>query len=278
VIMRVLVVTPTLGTSPWLAETVASVAAVRRELTHVLVTPSAGVAALQARFPRLQVVAEPEPASGLYAAVNAGAAAVFGWDALTYINDDDVLLPGFAAVVDAAARCAAEDTELLVYGGVRLIGPDGRRLGAIPVSPWPRLNRLLYAQRLEPVYQHGTVLARCAWAKLGGFDPAWKLCGDSDLLARACLAGIPARRVSGAVAAFRLRPGQLTKRREEMLAERMAIDRRLGLLAQRPGLAHGWARLVFRLANLPVYAERILRHGYRTFDEVLERGGSPDQT
>jgi hypothetical protein len=130
--------------------------------------------------------------------------------------------------------------------------------------------------RLEPVYQHGTILTRRTWTRLGGFDPRLRLCGDSDLLARACLAGVRARRIRGEVAAFRLHPGQLTKRRAEMLRERELIDRRLGLLAARRTLAHRWARLVFRSANWYVYAERIARHGWVRLDDLLERTGTAD--
>jgi len=266
--MKVLVVTPTMGESPWLAETVVSVAALSPAPEHVLVAPAAAVAALAARFPGVTVVAEP--GGGMYAAINAGLAAARDWDAFTYLNDDDLLLPGFSAV--AAALAEQPKQPLLAYGRVALINGEGRRLGAIPVSPWPQLNRDLYAQRLEPVYQHGTLVSRAAWAQHGGFDPAYFFCGDSEFLARLCVRGVPAVRVGGEVAAFRLHGGQLTKNRPAMLAERARVDEQLGLLAAQPTVRHHWARLVFRTANLPAYAGRIFRHGFVSFDELLERG------
>jgi hypothetical protein len=207
----------------------------------------------------------------MYAAINAGLAEQADWDAFTYINDDDLLLPGFAAVV--AGLVARPGQPLLGYGGVRLIGADGRGLGVIPVSPWPQLNRDLYAQRLEPVYQHGALVSRAAWKLAGGFDPSFRYCGDSEFLARLCVEGVPAVRVRGEVAAFRLRPGQLTKDRPAMIEERARVDRKLALLAARRTFRHHWARLVFRTANLPAYAQRLVRHGFVTFDELIERGG-----
>lgn len=266
--MKILVVTPTLGESPWLAETVANVAALAGAHEHVLVTPLAAVATLGARFPGVTVLAEP--GGGMYAAINAGLAAARDWDAFTYINDDDLLLPGFTAVVAAMAGRGTQP--LLAYGGVRLIDAEGRRLGAIPVSPSPGINRDLYAQRLEPVYQHGTLINRAAWEQHGGFDPTYRFCGDSEFLARLCLRGVPAVRVSDKVAAFRLRRGQLTKNRPDMVAERARVDEQLGLPAPNLTVRHHWAKLVFRAANLPVYAGRILRHGFVSFDELLERG------
>ncbi len=267
--MKVLIVTPTLGDSRWLAETVASVAA--RGARQVLVAPAKKVDELRSRFAGVEVFAEPA-GGGMYGAINAGAAAAGDeWDAIGYLNDDDVLSPGFARVVRAVAE--ARGGERVAYGHVRLIDGEGRRLGAIPASPDGALNRALYAEGLEPVYQHGTLFTRAAWEKIGGCDGSLRYCGDSDLLARACLAGVPFVRVGGEVAAFRLRPGQLTKNRAAMVAERTLVDARLGL---RGGVAEAErrrARRRFRLANALVYAERIARHWFVSFDELLTRGG-----
>lgn len=270
--MKLLVVTPTLGLSPWLAETVASVATCAPGAGHVFVAPAAAVGALARRFPR--VAAVPEPGGGMYAAINAGLAAAGGWDAFTYLNDDDVLLPDFSEVVRAVAPAVAGRAPLVAHGGVRLIDARGARLGAIPISPAPALNRALYAQRLEPVYQHGTVVTRGAFDAIGGFDAAFRFCGDSEFLARACVRGMPfACATRREVAAFRLRAGQATKNRAAMLAERARVDEKLGLLT--PPAVGGLraARWRFRLANLAIYAERIRRHGFVSFDRLLERGG-----
>lgn len=269
--MRVLVVTPTLGQSPWLDETVASVAAQPCVSEHVLVAAWAAVSELAQRHPRTTVVPEPMSNRGMYAAINAGIAAARPWDAFTYLNDDDLLLPAFGVVARALGADAGQ--AWVAYGGVRLIGSDGRRLGAIPISPAPEINRVLYAQRIEPVYQHGTLIGRAAYEQLGGFDESLRSCGDSEYLARACLAGVPFVRATRAeVAAFRLHAGQQTKVRERMIAERRRVDEKLGLPVVRPTLEHRLARWRFRIANLPIYAERIARHGFVSFDEMLTRG------
>lgn len=269
--MKLLVVTPTLGSSSWLAETVASVAAHGGGAVQVLVAPAEKTAALAARFPTVRVATDP--GGGMYAALNAGLAAASDWEAFTYLNDDDVLLPDFAANV-RAVEAAGAGAPCIAYGGVRLIGTGGQRLGAIPISPAPELNRRLYAQRLEPVYQHGTVVTRAVVEQIGAFDAQLRFCGDSEFLARACVHGVRFLRATGReTAAFRLRAGQLTKNRAAMVAERQRVDEKLGLLAPQPAGALRWARWRFRLANLPVYTERIRRHGFVTFDTLLERGG-----
>ncbi|MBL9188264.1 MAG: hypothetical protein JNK23_12335 [Opitutaceae bacterium] len=270
--MKLLVVTPTLGESPWLEETVASVATHAPRAAHVLVAPAGVVAALAARFPTVRVV--PEAGGGMYAAINAGLAAAERWEAFAYLNDDDVLLPNFSTVRQAAEAAVAAGRPLIAYGGVRLIDARGRRLGAIPISPAPELNRALYAQRLEPIYQHGTIVTRAVVETIGAFDPDFRFCGDSEFLARACLRGIPfACATRRAAAAFRLRPGQATKNRAAMIAERSRVDEKLGLLATLPAAELRRARRRFRWANLALYAERIARHGFVTFDELLARGG-----
>lgn len=265
-----LVVTPTLGRSPWLPQTVASVASLKLRCIHLLVAPPDVVSDLAAQFPQVRVIAEP--GGGMYAAINAGLTAAGGWSGFTYLNDDDLLLPRFAAAAGRAET--AGDRPAIFYGGVRLIDAQGQRLGAIPISPLPSLNRALYAQRLEPVYQHGTLVTRAAWTELGGFDASLRFCGDSEFLARACVKGVPFVRLGGGpVAAFRLRTGQLTKNRAAMETERARVDRQWNLLAPRRLARHHWARWVFRAANLPIYAERIARHGFVSFDELLARAG-----
>ena len=274
--MKLRVVTPTLGASPWLTETVATVAACTVAGTtfeHVLVAPAGQRAGLTAQFPNLRFVTEPAGGAGMYAAINAGLEATGEWDAFTYVNDDDLLLSDFALVL-RAIQVAGADQPLIAYGGVRLISAKGKRLGAIPISPEPALNRALYAQRLEPVYQHGTVVTRAVFDAIGGFDATLRWCGDSEFLARACVRGIPlVCATQREVAAFRLRAGQATKNRPAMLAERARVDEQLGLLAPRPAAELNRARRRFRFANLAIYAERIARHGFVTFDELLERGG-----
>lgn len=267
--MKLLVITPTLGSSPWLPETIASVAPF--SVHHVVVAPKGIQNVLSGQFPKVMLV--DDPGTGMYAAINAGIArATTDWDAFTYINDDDLLLPDFARVI----KCVqSSNLPLIAYGGVRLIGTTGRRLGSIPISPEPALNRHLYAERLEPVYQHGTIVSRAAMAQLAGFDATLRFCGDSEFLARACVSGVPFHCATRCeVAAFRLRAGQLTKNRSAMIAERATVDTRLDLLAgsnTRMALA---ARRRFRLANVRIYLERILRHGFISFDTLLERGGA----
>jgi hypothetical protein len=256
-----LVVTPTLGQSPWLEETVASVARLQLRCLHVLVAPANAVAELKSRFPRTETIIEP--GGGMYAAINAGIAVNETWQAFTYINDDDLLLPSFAAL---AGRVDAARPQI-VYGGVKLIRADGHRVGAIPISSIPSLNRTLYAQRIQPVFQHGTIVTRPVVARLGGFDESFRFCGDSEFFERACVADIQficaTRRE---VAAFRLRAGQLSKNLPVMDAEKLRVSDKFAL--PRHWMKHRLALFAFRVMNVSIYLERIARFGFVKLSKV----------
>jgi hypothetical protein len=267
--MKAVVVTPTLGESPWLGETVASVAACAPGWRHVLVAPAERVAELSARFPAALVVAER--GVGMYAAINSGLAAAGDWEAFSYLNDDDLLLPAFASSARAAETAGGR--ELLAYGRVQLINGRGRRVGVMPVSPVATMNRSLLSQRIEPVYQQGTTVTRAVFERIGGFDESFRLCGDAEFVARACVRGVPMRCVGRMVGAFRLRHGQMSKNLSGLRVERGRVNDMFNLVTTRRTLRHQFEKLVFRVANLPAYVERIARHGWVSFEEMIARGG-----
>jgi hypothetical protein len=268
--MKLIVVTPTLGTSPWLEETVASVAAHATGAVHVLVAPACETAKLAARFPHALVVPEKEGRTGMYVAINAGMAAAGAWDAFTYINDDDLLLPGFGTNMQVAA--AAAGRPLIVCGRIKLIDAKGRRLGVISISPAPELNRALFAQRMDPVHQQGMIATRAVIDAIGPFDPSFRLCGDAEFLMRACVRGIPfVCRHRQMVAAFRLHGGQLSKHNSAMNAERERVAALHNIRATIPARELLIARRKFRIANLAGYVERVLRHGFVTTEKIIGR-------
>src|SRR6478735_8311934 len=130
-----LVVTPTLGDSIYLDATVRSVLEQPFPITHVLAVPAQRVVDLQARYPHARVVPDAGRAGAIYGALNAALdQAPEGWDWFTYINDDDLLLPGFAT---AAARhfAAGARAAPVAYGDVELIDGTGRRVGVSTVTP-----------------------------------------------------------------------------------------------------------------------------------------------
>ena len=264
-----LVVTPTLGDSRYLDQTVDSVRAQPLTIRHVLAVPAARVAALQERYPHTLVVPDVGKAGAIYGALNAALAQVpDGWDWFTYINDDDLLLPGFGEM--ARRHFDLAQPAPVTYGDVGLIDDDDRPLGRITVAPDPRWIPALLQQGISPVMQQGMLFHRDTVAWLRGFDLHYRLCADLDFWLRACAAGHRLRYYPVPVAQFRLRRGQLsgatalTEREQEEIVQRLYP-------ARLPAWQRQATRLRYRLHNLPRYLERFRARGIRTSYEMLQQ-------
>lgn len=260
--MTLRVITATRGDSALLAETVLSVAALAGPVRHVLVCPAAMRARLAQAFPQCAVV--PEQGPGLYAALNTGLDAPGDEEFVTWINDDDVLVPEGIAI--ALRRFAADATLGATYGRVELIDAAGARLGELPVARRAADLRPLLGAGLMPLAQPGTIFRRRALEPVGRFDPAFRLAGDLDLFARALAQGVGFAFVPAVVARFRLHGGQLSKDEATATREHARV---VATLPPAPALL---ATLRFRLSNLAVYLERVRRHGFKRMSTLYRHG------
>lgn len=259
--MSLRVITATRGYSVHLAATAASVAAVPGT-RHVLVCPAAMGSELARKFPGGTLLAEG--GKGLYAALNTGLDAPGDEELVTWLNDDDLLEP---AGVAAARELFARDASLgAVYGRVDLIDAGGLRLGELPVAHHAADLLPLIAAGVMPLAQPGTIFRRSALAGVGRFDPTFRLAGDLDLFARALQADLPFAFLDQPVAQFRLHGGQLSKDEDNARREHARV---VAALPRLPALGARWR---FRLANLPVYLERIRRHGFKRMHTLYRHG------
>jgi glycosyltransferase involved in cell wall biosynthesis len=269
---RLLVVTPTLGTSPWLDETVASVAHQSLDVVHILSAPTSQLAALAERYPHAVVVADAGRSGGIYGALNAALAqAPAGWDWFTYINDDDLLLRGFRDVFQS--HVTASSPEPVLYGDVALVEPDGHLLSRITTETNPKWIPALLQQGISPLMQQGMLFRRDVVRQLREFDQHYRLCADLDFWLRAYAAGHPFRHAGRTIAAFRLRPGQLSHDTRQTDKEQSEIVSR-HLPATISPTRRIIARWRYRLWNLPRYVARFRQRGFVTSYELLERGGA----
>lgn len=264
-----LVVTPTLGDSRYLDATVESVRSQPLRVRHVLSVPAARVALLQERYPHTLVVADVGKAGAIYGALNAALAQVpDGWDWFTYINDDDLLLPGFGTM--AYRHFASARPAPVTYGDVQLIDEDDRPLGRITVAPNPRWIPALLQQGISPVMQQGMLFHRDTVARLRGFDLRYRLCADLDFWLRACANGDRLQYYPAPVAQFRLRRGQIsgdtsqTEREQDEIVHRLFPDRL-------PAWQRRVTQLRYRCHNLPRYLERFRTRGVRTSYQMLQQ-------
>lgn len=252
---RFVVVTPTLGRSKYLADTVESVAVQSEPILHILVCPESQLEELATRFPNAYVLAE-RGKQGLYAAVNQGLAAAGDWEWFSYINDDDLLAPGFSSVI--RKHCASQENGI-AYGDVRYIDSRGKSLGLVPVEADTRYLTSLFESGIPALTQQGTIVPRKWYDALDGFSSEYRLCADHDFWIRALLNHVPMRYYRVEVAAYRIVAGQLSANQEQMRSELRAIERRR--FNRERGNPSLFIRMRFRVRNWRRYLERVIALG-----------------
>jgi hypothetical protein len=264
--MKLRIVTPTLGQSPWLAESLATTATPNSQSERVVVVPAAQRGQLTTACASAQIL--PQSGAGLYAALNTGFRASGDWAAGTWINDDDRLLP---AGLSAALALLERRPELAaVFGRVLLIDGGGRRIAEIPVAHSGSDLGPLLAAGLVPLAQPGTVFRREVFEQLGGFDESLQAAGDMEFFRRALAAGFRFDFVDAQVAEFRVHGGQISQQVKTRHRETAALTTAARAV---PDWAHRAraARWRFRWSNLSVYADRIRRHGLVSMERLSAR-------
>jgi len=262
--MSLLIVTPTLGCSPFWRQTLDSIAGLGIPYRHCIVCPRQVRARIATECPDAIVIAESPERAGLYAAVNQGVAAVTGenWEWMTYINDDDLLSSGVSTCLNQVTA----DVDLC-YGRVDKIDESGRRLEAISTLRSEKDFLYLAAAGISGFNQQGALLRRRLWEKVKPFDVRLKICADFDLFVRAALAGGKMKYFSVTTGAFRIRAGQISQDVPLELREKQEIHRRNDL-----GRFVGGAQRVrwrFRIQNCGTYWRRMLRGRFYTSHQML---------
>lgn len=264
--MRLLIVTPTLGSSAFFKQTVESVAAYAPFATHIVVCPGSVVSTMQGVCRDASIVAEPPDVGGLYGAVNHGVGqAPQPWEWLTYINDDDVLLPGF---VEALGRVSPDDG--IGYGRVDKIDERGNRVGGISTLLSPRWFLPLASAGISGFNQQGVLIHRRVWETVGPFDPRFRICADFDFFVRAARAGARLRYLRTTTGAFRIRRGQISHDIAVEAAEKQRIYLSSGLGQYARAAVR--AKWFFRVQNSHLYLRRLLRVELRTSHQMLADG------
>lgn len=265
---RILVVTPTLGESAFLDKTMDSVATQLLDILHVISAPKKRLQALQMRFPHACVVPDGGKSGGIYGAINAALTKVNeGWDWFTYINDDDILLPGFSEAFYRHMRLVAP--EPVTYGDVDLIDENGRAISRVSTERNPAWIPALLQQGVSPLMQQGMLFRRDIVRRLEGFDLRYRLCADLDFWLRAFATGAKFRYYPRRVAQFRLRSGQLSGNTAVTQHEQDEIVKRHLPVPVTPWNAR-FARWRYRAFNLPRYLERTRTRGFCTSYQLLQ--------
>jgi hypothetical protein len=262
---RLLVVTPTLGTSPYLAAAVANVQRLGGDVHHVLVSPPGVSVALSAAFGHCTVVAEPSPSGGMYAAIDAAIRGTATCDWLTYLNDDDLFGPHFADV--SQRHIVQGNSNAVAYGDVRWIDDAGRNLGLMPVER--QMAHVGYVMKLglAPFVQQGSIVSRAVYERLGGFGTRYHLAADFDFWVRAFNMGVEFRYYPQEVASWRIHSAQASMDREAAHAQGAAIASSVDLQASPFRLWYEHRR--FHALNTRRYLQRYRETGLWSSDAVF---------
>ena len=248
-----LLVTPTRGNAPYgrfLTYTIP------RGIEWRVVSPAADLDWVQGGAVSANFITEPPGGLGMYAALNAGLAAMGDAQWFSYINDDDRLGKDMAELI--RQHCRPGNENVIAYGRVSMISENGRHLYDFPTTDRVQDLGALLPQGIMPFTQQGMIAHRSVWERLGGFDVSYRLAGDLDFWVRAWRAGFKFRFYDLRVGEWRLRPGQLSGRTEEMWREQARCLE--PLLKDPPSrLRRALAKGRFRLTNTPNYFRRYWR-------------------
>jgi GT2 family glycosyltransferase len=264
--MKLRIVTPTLGQSPWLNETLASAVLSTAQTECIVVAPSTQCRPLATVGDFARIL--PQSGTGLYDALNDGFRAPGDWSLGTWINDDDRLLPkGFSAALAALER---RQDLAAVFGRVKLIDANGRCFAKIPIAHSGDDLGPLLAAGLVPLAQPGMVFRREMFERLGGFDDSLRSAGDMEFVYRALVAGYRFGFVDAWLAEFRVHSGQITQQVDVRHRETAAIVTAARAVPDWICRAHV-ARWRFRWNNLGAYADRLRRHGFLSMERLTTR-------
>jgi hypothetical protein len=209
------IVTPCLNPGERLLRCIESVSAQGHgAIEHVVVDGGSTDGTIERLESDMRIRWLSEPDRGQAHAINKGFALATG-SLLTWLNADDVLLPG--AIEEVVSAVAADRRLGLVYGHCRIVE------GGHEVLTW-RAPRRLTQRGLEAgasIPQPGAFVSRWALEWIGGLDESFELAMDVDLWLRLLAAGVPNRGLGTIVSEFELHPGSKTVSipRERFFAE-----------------------------------------------------------
>jgi len=145
-----------------------------------------------------------EPDAGAADGLNKGFASTTG-DILSFLNSDDVFLPGaVSAAVSFFAKNPAVD---VVSGHARVIGPDDRVLRLVYLD---RMFVIKYVYGGVALIQPSTFFRRIAYARTKGFNPGNRVTWDGELFLDMALAGCRFGRSHDIWSGYRLHSQSIT--------------------------------------------------------------------
>lgn len=138
-----------------------------------------------------------------------------------FLDADDELLPGAIAAHLAAMDAAPQAA--MVFGSNHRIDATGQRIGTYPQDPFETADPHVVALKVTPAPSQ-CMYRRSAFESVGGYNPALRLCEDSDLNIRITQAGSIVCH-GEMVLNYRIHGGQSTKRPSKICRAHLGVIR-----------------------------------------------------
>lgn len=162
---------------------------------------------------------------------------------------------------------SADAKVAVAYGRVRFVDADNSTLFDSTSSPRYQHFKALFAHRVMLFTQQGTLIRREVYEQLQGFDLSYRLTADTEFWVRCIELGLKMGYVHSVCAAYMIQPGQLSSAVDHSSAEihRILTEHRISRNAR------SWFEFcLFRLANIPLYLQRVIQGNARTVGSLLE--------
>jgi glycosyltransferase involved in cell wall biosynthesis len=199
------IITPCLDRATCIEDAVRSVLTQGDEpFEHIVVDGGStdGTREILARYPHLTVQSRRD--AGMYEALNRGLALARG-DIVGFLNSDDVYEVGALAEV----RARLHRTQAAIAGAAEFFTDrDGRRQITFTCSPHEG-SALERAVTGSPAF-NAWFFRRDVFARLGHFDPGYRIAGDREFMLRFALARLPYATTPRVLYRYRQHAGSLT--------------------------------------------------------------------
>jgi glycosyltransferase involved in cell wall biosynthesis len=247
-------VTPTLNSGKFIEQCLLSTAVLRQNYaTHLIVDSGSQDSTLDiARKHGITTLYCPP--GNMYKAINLGFKQGKG-DWYTYINSDDMLYPD--SVVGALEKFGHYAD--IIYGNVDYIDNEGRFLHHWKSAKTNMIGGL-FAGRIMPFAQQGTLFRSTVWEKLSGFNEEYYYSADFDFFLRSFVSRLRfCYYDSQPIAAFRLHGEQFSQKVNIKMREEGLHALKLASL-KLPKIKTLFCRMQMRQRNIGNYLVRILRY------------------
>jgi glycosyltransferase involved in cell wall biosynthesis len=255
------IIIPTMGIGEFLEESLVSVFKVGEQLDAVVVIvrpKKEGEIKLPRFNGRIHFVDDLEQA-GLYPAINTGMRFLeenYEWKYFTYLNDDDILLPGFTFMMRNILR--PQSIVDIGYGRCEFIVDRSEVTGAFTYENKPKRITSLFLANIVGIQQPGTVASKRMWKSCGPFDSSLKLCADMKFYFNVCDTSETFLVSRNIVSRFRIRKCQLSSDRKTVEAENNIIRDEI-LKGRSLGILDLFWIFLFRIKNLSRIRSSLLR-------------------